>query len=78
MTDNPCRCGHDGAGPHPCHYRGYQCRKPATLRVYSLHLPCFAGSMPKLGASTTYACDECWGEYTANYPAPATLPIGAP
>ena len=66
MKPEPCRCGYvEGTGPHPCHYNGYTCRKPATFRLYGLYLPCLAGVQMKLGASGTWACAEHWSSFTA-------------
>lgn len=59
----PCRCGHTGDGPHPCHGRAYTCRRPAQERFYALHMTALAGAQMKLGASETWARDECWAEY---------------
>jgi hypothetical protein len=66
----PCRCGHTGDMPHPCHNRGYTCRKPATLRIYSLVPVSLAGMQLKLAANQTYACDDCWTEYQQYLNAP--------
>lgn len=61
-----CRCGHiDAPGkPHPCHGQAYTCRRPATQRFYGLHPTCLAGMQMKLGAKETWACDECWAEFS--------------
>lgn len=56
----PCRCGHSGDGPHPCHRHSYTCRKPAAMRVYNPHLAGLGGQQLKFGAEVTWACDECW------------------
>ncbi len=61
-ADAACRCGWDGNGDHPCHAKGYTCRKPATAR-YLTYLSCLAGAQMKLGASQTFACDECWEKF---------------
>jgi hypothetical protein len=65
IPKKPCRCGHpaDSKDPHPCHYLGYKCRKPATQRFYNLHVTCLAGMQMKLGLRDTWACDECWAQY---------------
>lgn len=63
-----CRCGHGGVGDHPCHARGYSCRRPAQHRIYAPYLACLAGAQFKLGAYDTWACDECWGEFTKGHP----------
>lgn len=61
----PCRCGHpgDSPDPHPCHGVAYTCRKPAKQRFYAPRLVCLAGVQPKVGARSTWACDECWAEF---------------
>jgi hypothetical protein len=60
-----CRCGHAGDGVHPCHWNGYACRKPAKRRFYALPMGSYslAGCQPKVAASETWACDECWRAY---------------
>lgn len=59
-TPQPCRCGHEGEGPHPCHARFYMCRKPATQRFYGARPAPLAGAQLKFVAQETWACDECW------------------
>ncbi len=59
-----CRCGHDGAGAHPCHANGYQCRKPAKQRFVT-RVAALAGAQAKFAASDTWACDECWTAFCA-------------
>lgn len=51
-----------GQGPHPCHYAGYTCRRPAKFRLYLGHGLRFAlaGMQMKLSTAGTWACDECW------------------
>jgi len=58
---NDCRCGHSG-GPegHPCHGKGYTCRKPASIRFYNPNLVSLAGMQMKLQVQDTWACDDCW------------------
>lgn len=65
MTDlKPCRCGHkESDGPHPCHFGGYTCRKPATQRFYGARLVSLAGVTMKAEVSETWACDEHWREW---------------
>lgn len=62
-----CRCGHpnDSTDPHPCHGKGYACRKPARQRFYNARPVALAGNQPKVQASETQACDECWEEFKA-------------
>lgn len=59
----PCRCGHTGEGPHPCHYANYSCGKPATQRFYGPRLIAIAGIQMKVEVSSTWACDECWEKF---------------
>lgn len=59
MTE-PCRCGHVGDGPHPCHGKSYTCGKPALRRFYDPRLPCLAGAQTKVTVNETWACDPCW------------------
>lgn len=63
----PCRCGFDESesGDHPCHARGYTCRKPAKLRFYGPKTVALAGVQLKFEVSSTWACDECWEKYLA-------------
>lgn len=63
MTAQPCRCGHTGADPHPCHGRLYTCRKEATERFYDIRAVALAGTQTKFGAAMTWACDACWDAY---------------
>lgn len=59
-----CRCGHTGMPEeHPCHGRGYTCRKEAAPRLVA-YTTALAGMQLKLGAYQTWACDECWADYT--------------
>lgn len=60
-----CRCGHDGQGPHPCHAKAYECRKPATQRFYNAQPVALSGMQMKLQVQDTWACDECWEEFKA-------------
>jgi hypothetical protein len=63
MTD-VCRCGWDGQGDHPCHYRAYACKKAAKQRFYYDGKPfSLAGMQMKLSVHDTWACDECWEEF---------------
>lgn len=63
-----CRCGHvDAEVPHPCHGKGYTCRKPATRRFYGAHFTSLAGVQMKVGMHETWACDECWAAYQKDY-----------
>lgn len=55
-----CRCGHDGEGPHPCHFNLYTCRKPAVLRLYNPAAVALAGMQMKVQMTETWACEECW------------------
>lgn len=64
-----CRCGHEGTGPHPCHGSGYQCRAPASSRLYNARPVALSGIQFKLGVSETWACDACWAEFRAQLPA---------
>lgn len=57
--NEPCRCGHVGGDPHPCHGQAYKCRKPASRR-FMAYPTCLSGVQMKLGAYETWACDECW------------------
>lgn len=60
-----CRCGHE-VGPHPCHGKGYSCKKPATQRFYHENKPfSLAGMSMKFPVSETWACDECWKSFSA-------------
>lgn len=61
---NPCRCGHTGADPHPCHARAYTCRQPATRRFYRPRWVGLAGAQTKMEVCETWACDACWAEYS--------------
>lgn len=59
-----CRCGWDGKGDHPCHGKGYTCRKPAKERFYESHkLYALAGMQLKMSMLRTFGCDECWKEF---------------
>lgn len=62
--DERCRCGHPKSSPHPhpCHAKGYLCRKPATQRFYNPRPACLAGMQMKLVVQETWACDACWAE----------------
>ena len=63
-----CRCGHpnDSPTPHPCHGKGYTCRRPAARRFYNPRLVSLAGMQMKVGAvGETWACDACWAEFKA-------------
>lgn len=63
--EEPCRCGWDGEGDHPCHGQMYTCRRPATARYYEPHkFYSLAGAQPKMSVAQTYACDECWEAFT--------------
>lgn len=64
-----CRCGHpkDSTDPHPCHAKGYGCRKPAKQRFYNptpgrVPYAQVAGVQLKLEVAETWACDDCWAE----------------
>lgn len=70
VMPSACRCGHTGTGEHPCHGRGYTCRKPATRRLYSPGLSALAGVQMKVTVDETWACDGCWAEQA---PAPRKL-----
>jgi len=66
----PCRCGHAGDGPHPCHWAldgktPYTCRAPATMRLAGSHFASLAGAQMKVVAHETWACDEHWAQYVA-------------
>lgn len=63
MNKQPCRCGHSGADPHPCHGEAYTCRKPATFRVYAPRVVSLTGVQMKCEVSGTYACDACWAAF---------------
>jgi hypothetical protein len=60
-----CRCGHDGTGPHPCHFNGYTCGKPATQRFYNARPAALAGLQMKVVCDETWACDAHWAEFQA-------------
>lgn len=65
MKAESCRCGHEGSdAPHPCHGKGYGCRKPAEARFYNPSLVALAGVQMKMQVEGTYACDECWAEFS--------------
>ena len=56
-----CRCGWSVVGDHPCHGKGYECKKPAKVRYYEPHSRySLAGMQLKLSVVETFACDECW------------------
>lgn len=59
-----CRCGWDGSGDHPCHYRNYTCKAAATARFYepTLHYS-IAGQQDKRSVVETFACDACWADF---------------
>ena len=58
LPQNPCRCGWDGTGAHPCH----RCHtRPGRSRLYAPTMRfSLAGMQPKLSVRDTNACDECW------------------
>ncbi len=60
-----CRCGHDDDSdtPHPCHAKGYTCKKPAQRRFYNPKVVGIAGVQMKFGMSDTWACDDCWNSF---------------
>lgn len=64
MSDK-CRCGHEGAGDHPCHGKAHTCRKPATQHFYNPQPVALAGMQMKLQVTDTWACDECWTQFKA-------------
>lgn len=65
-TQEPCRCGWDGTGDHPCHGLAYTCRKASQPRYYEPHkLYSLAGNQMKISAVQTHACDECWRAFTS-------------
>jgi hypothetical protein len=65
-----CRCGFDKKSkePHPCHGNAYTCRKPAKQHFY---IPTWnfalAGAQMKASASNTWACDECWAQFSKQF-----------
>lgn len=64
MSEERCRCGWDGTGDHPCHYKNYTCRKPAKERLYLPSMKfSLAGAQLKFSMSKTFACDECWEDF---------------
>lgn len=68
MKTVKCRCGFVEASnePHPCHSKGYTCRKPAKQHFYIPHWNfSVAGAQMKASVSDTWACDECWKEFEA-------------
>ncbi len=66
-----CRCGHvEGVGPHKCHGKGYECENPGTRRFYNARPATLSGVQPKLVADDTWACDECWEEFTKRVKVP--------
>lgn len=58
----PCRCGHTGDGPHPCHGHRYRCGQLGERRFVT-YPTALSGAQMKLGAYETWACDACWAEY---------------
>ena len=67
--ETECRCGWNGMGEHPCHNNGYTCRKPAKIRFISTGPVALPGMQLKVGAYDTYACDECWREFSRRHDA---------
>lgn len=70
----PCRCGHKGEGPHPCHGKGHTCGQPASRRFYATGpatTPTRFGQVA-FSAAETWACDACWAEYMAGRHAEAS------
>lgn len=66
MSTVPCRCGHTGDdAAHPCHGKGYTCRRPARQRFYNARLVPLAGHQMKCEASDTWSCDACWVGFRA-------------
>jgi len=62
-----CRCGYEGPDDqHPCHGRGYTCRQPAEHRFYNARPVALAGVQMKLSVDDTFACDECWAEFSGS------------
>lgn len=59
---SPCRCGHTGEGPHPCHGKAYTCRRPASWRG-DVTPAALSGSSPKVAVRATWACDDCWAAF---------------
>lgn len=64
QSEELCRCGYDknSKDPHPCHWGGYTCGKPSSIR-FILNNAGMTGSTVKFGANDTWACDEHWQEY---------------
>ena len=65
IMSSRCRCGHvDSPGTdHPCHGRGYVCRRPAKRRFYNTRPAALSGMQLKLVGDETWACDACWESY---------------
>lgn len=62
---NNCRCGYNTSNDyHPCHGNGYTCKKPAKPRFYNPKLVALAGVQTKFQVSETYACDDCWENFS--------------
>ncbi len=72
MSSQPCRCGHVGGEPHPCHGLGYTCRKPARERFYNARPVALAGMQLKFQVNQTWACDECWDARPGGNDAPVS------
>lgn len=76
MSSTPCRCGHTGIGPHPCHAKGHTCRKPALQRFYAPRLAALAGVQMKIVMTETWACDDCWVQFGVGLKAAPQLGVG--
>jgi len=63
-----CRCGRQTPSSHPCHYGGYTCTRDGRLRLYGTGRPfSLAGAQVKASVRETFACDEHWAAYVAEY-----------
>lgn len=62
--NDPCRCGWNGKGQHPCHGKRYTCRNPGISRLYYPHSRfSLAGTQLKFSMRETFACEECWKSF---------------
>ena len=59
-----CRCGWEGKGDHPCHKNRYTCKAPAKQRFYNPKATALAGMQLKFEVRDTWACDECWEDFS--------------
>lgn len=62
---SPCRCGHDGAGVHRCHYGregADRCPEAGVERLVATAAS-LAGMQLKFGATLGCYCPTHWDEY---------------